>query len=151
MEGYMRTVNVFCHYLCFCCCLNQHSQSLHTDSQTARKNAVCLPQLTSCEAVIAESDVNTVSSLTLCSSSNSTQAISPGNLRLSIKWMLNSFSLVKCSSLFFSVFLNLVVQVQDVFKDVCTCFLSCYFCVVLSHHCKFCYLNTKYYSWIKKG
>lgn len=41
------------------------------------------------------------------------------------------FRLVKCPSLFFPVFLNLVAQVQDVFKDVCTCFLSCYFCVVV--------------------
>lgn len=32
--------------------------------------------------------------------------------------MLNFFRLVKCSSLFFSLFSNLVVQVRDVFKDV---------------------------------
>lgn len=44
--------------------------------------------------------------------------------------MLNFFRLVKCSSLFFSLFSNLVVQVRDVFKDVCTCFLSCCFRVL---------------------
>lgn len=75
--------------------------------------------------------------------------MSPGNSRLSVKWMLNCFRLVKCSSLFFPLFLYLVVQVQDVFKDVCM--FSFLFCVVLSHHCMIPYLNTKCCSQIKKG
>lgn len=65
----MRTVKLFCICLSvFLLLPNQHStMSLYTDSETAWKNAVWLLQLTSCEAVIAnsfpESDANTVSSL----------------------------------------------------------------------------------------
>lgn len=154
-EGRGSHVKLFWYRLYFCCCLTL-TQSSHADSQTVWENAVWLLQLTSFEALIAkafpESDANTVSSPHYCSSSAvDRQSVSPGNFRLSVKWMLNYFRLVKCSSLFFPVFFNLVVQVQDVFKDVCTCFLSCYFFVFLSSHCIICYLNTKYYSRIKKG
>ena len=128
----MRAVNLFCHYLCFCRCLT-NTHSLYTlIARLPGKMLFCLSQLTSCEAVIAECDVNTVSSRSMFVIK---QHAGNQSSRLSVKWTLNSFSLVKCSSLFFPVFLNLVVQVQDVFKDVCTCFLSCYLCCFVPSLC----------------
>lgn len=104
-----------------------------TDSQTAWENAVWLLQSPSyykpVNSKFPESDANSLFPSVVRHQTAVRQSVSPGNLRLSIKWK-NYFRLVKCSSLFFSVFLHLVVQVQDVCKDVCTCFLSCYFCAV---------------------
>lgn len=87
----MRTVKLFCHHLCFCCAYSSLNLSPHTDSQTAWENAVWLLQLTSREPANANSFPEHCLPPPIVRHQMAVrQSVSPGNLRLSGKWMIIS-------------------------------------------------------------